>query len=343
MIDLRQLRHKSFTDFDTTALGVIALVITGVAVFAAFAVGTLRIFDDTYAMSAVVAETGDLRAGDAVRVAGVDVGRVTSVTPDFAEGVVVVGFEVDDGIDIGSEATAEINLATLLGGRYLRIGGPVEEPFMAELPEEERRIPIERTRLPLGVQDALGQLTTTIEEIDASAIDELLHASAEVAGDNADSFQPMFEDVVTLTDTLNARREQIDELLSSTAQLTDTLARKDATIDQLVQSSSNLLAELAERRDQISVLLGSGSEAAQTIDGLVTRNREQLHQLLGDVHTTGLELQEHLPDLNGTLSVLGPALDQAGKAGDAGPWLDAIVYGISVVQLNSIIDEVVQP
>lgn len=336
-------RGFSFTDIDTKLLGIVAIAAVSLGVFAAFAVGTLRIFDDSYELTAVFEETGDLRSGDAVRLAGIDVGRVTSVEPDFDQGVVVVGFDVDDGVDIGSRATAEINLATLLGGRYLRIAGPVEEPFMADLPADERRIPIERTRLPIGVTDALGDLSNTIEQIDADAIDDLLQASAEVAGDNAESFQPLFDDVVTLTETLNGRRQQIDALLSSSAQLTDALASKDATIDRLVDSSARLLAELAARRDQIATLLGTGSDAVQQLDAMVTRNRDSLDGLLRDAHVAGEVLAEHLPDLNGTLALLGPSLEQAGLAGESGPWLDAIVYGISVAQLNSIIDEVVRP
>jgi phospholipid/cholesterol/gamma-HCH transport system substrate-binding protein len=239
---LRSVFNFSFTDVRPVTLGVAAAIVTTIAVVAAFAVGTLRIFEDTYPMSAVLAETGDLRTGDLVRMAGIEIGRVTSVSPDFDQGVVVVGFEVDRAVDVGDQATVEVSLATLLGGRYVRLGGPVQEPFMADLPEEQRRIPIERTRLPLGVQDALDRLTGTIEEIDADGVDELLRASADVAADNADAFDPLLTDVVTLTEMLNGRREQIDALLRSTGQLTDALAAKDDTIDQLVSSSASLLA-----------------------------------------------------------------------------------------------------
>ena len=48
-------------------------------------------------------------------------------------------------------------------------------------------------------------------------------------------------------------------------------------------------------------------------------------------------------NVRGRVVRLGPALDRAGAAGSAGPWIDAVVYGISVVQLNSIVDEVLRP
>lgn len=336
---MKRLLNFSFTDMRPLTLGVLAAIVTTVAVVAAFAVGTLRIFDDTYSMTAVLEETGDLRSGDVVRMAGIEIGRVTNVVPDFDTGVVVVRFEIDQGIEVGHDATAEVSLATLLGGRYLRIDGPVEAPFMEDLPDDERRIPIERTRLPIGVQDALGQLTGTIEQIDADGIDDLLRASAEIAGDNADQFDPLLTDVVTLTDTLNSRRDQIDALLGATTELTETLADKDDTIEALIQSSASLLAQLSDRRDDLATLLGSGSDAVQTLDGLVTRNRSELEQILAAADVTTDVLRQRLPELNQSLALLGPTLAQAGTSGDSGPWIDSLVYGIGVVQFASIIDD----
>src|SRR3546814_16539737 len=91
-------------------------------------------------MSAVFSDTGVLKKGDDVRVAGVPVGEVTGVHADFEAGQVIVNVEVDEGIDLGPQTRAAIGAATLLGGYYLRLSGPVAEPFLHELPAAERRI-----------------------------------------------------------------------------------------------------------------------------------------------------------------------------------------------------------
>ena len=63
--------------------------------------------DDGYRVSASFERTGGLSSGADVRLAGVPVGKVTDIDPDFQRGHVVVTFEVDRGVEIGPETTAE--------------------------------------------------------------------------------------------------------------------------------------------------------------------------------------------------------------------------------------------
>src|SRR3546814_11924471 len=82
--------------------------------------------------------------------------------------LVVVTFEVDEGIDLGPRTTAEIAAATLLGGYYLRLDGPVTEPHLADLdPDDERRqIPLSRTTPPTSLNDVLEDTPETRSAID---------------------------------------------------------------------------------------------------------------------------------------------------------------------------------
>lgn len=335
---LAKLRWFSFTDVNPVALGVLAVAFAVAAATFAFAVGSLGLLDDTYTMSGVFEESGGIRSGDKVRLAGVQVGTVTAVEPDFEAGYVVVTWEVESGIEVGYRAEAEISLATLLGGRYLRLDGPVTEPFMEDLDAEARRIPLERTRLPIGVQEALGEATTTLDAIDAKTVDDLLNQMADLASDNAGSFEPLLEDVSTLAATLNERKESIDLLLDETNSLTSTLAAKDEALVQLIDQAGNLLDEIAVRRDQIGALLGSGSTAFTELDRLITTNRESLDAILADLVTTTSRLEPRLPELNETLAVLGPALNAFESITVNGPWVDTVITGLSVVQLTEVLD-----
>lgn len=333
-----RIRWFSFTDVNPVALGVVTVVVAAAASTFAFAVGSLGLFDDTYTMSGVFEESGGIRSGDKVRLAGVQVGTVTAVEPDFEQGYVVVTWEVESGVEVGHQANAEISLATLLGGRYLRLDGPVVEPFMEDLDQDERRIPLERTRLPLGVTEALGEATTTLDAIDATTVDDLVDQLADLASDNAGSFEPLLEDVSTLAAVLDQRKDSIDLLLDQTNTLTSTLADKDDALIQLVDQAGSLLEEIATRRDQIHALLGSGSTAVAELDRLITTNRDSLDAILSDLTTTTDRLEPRLPELNETLAVLGPALDAFESATLQGPWLDAVVTGLSVVQITEVLD-----
>ena len=329
---------RSFADRSPLVLGILTLVAATIAVVLAFAIGTLGVLEDRYQMSGVFAESGGIRPGDKVRVAGLDVGEVTAVRPDFREAQVVVTWEVDKGVDLGPETSAEISLATLLGGRYLRLDGPVVEPYIAELPEDERRIPIERTRLPIGVQDALGRFTEAADAYDVDEIDQLLQNFADISADNADSFEPLVENITVLASMLNARRAQIDTLLEDTTEVTSALARKDQALLALIDQSGRLLDVVAERRDQLRAVLGSGSEAVAELDRLVAANRQSLDTLLADFDLTADTLRARLPELNELLAYVGPAVQGLGEATRSGPWLDSIVSGTGLVQVPDLIE-----
>jgi len=329
----------SFRDLPVRAVGIATLVAALAATVGAYAVASTDLLADTYQVSAVLEETGGLRPGDPVRVAGIEVGRVSSVEPDFDHGLVVATFDIDAGTDLGPETTVEVALATLLGGRYVRLAGPVEEPHLEDLPAERRRIPVARTRLPLGVIDALGQLTSTAEELDAEAIDHLLREAAAVAGDNAGQVGDLLDDVVTLTEVLNARRDQIDELVDDTAQVTSALADRDDAIVQLIDASGALLSEIAAREAQVRLLLGSGSDAATTLADLVARNREELATILDDLDATTDVIDGRLPELHSALATAGPTVGAVADIGKTGPWLDVVLTGLSVVQLRNVMLE----
>ncbi|WP_436794710.1 MCE family protein [Actinospongicola halichondriae] len=329
----------SFRDLPVRLVGIATVIAAVAATIGAYAVGSTGLFADTYEVSAVLEETAGLRSGDPVRVAGIEVGRVSSVEPDFDQGVVVVTFDLDSGVELGPETTLEVALATLLGGRYVRLAGPVVEPFLEDLPPEQRRIPVERTRLPLGVIDALGQLTTTAEELDADAIDELLGRAAELARDNAGETGDILDDVVTLAEVLNARRQQIEDLVDDTVQVTDALAGRDETIARLIDTSQALLAEIATRQDQVRLLLGSGSEAATTLADLIERNRDELDTILAGLDATTDVLDGRVAEVDETLAAAGPTVGALADIGKTGSWVDVVLTGLSFVQLRNIMLE----
>lgn len=327
--------HFSFRDLPVRLVGIGTLVAAIAATAGAYALGTTDLLSDTYEVRAVLEETGGLRNGDRVLVAGIEVGTVTSIEPDFERGLVVATFDIDAGTDLGTETTAEVALATLLGGRYVRLAGALEAPYLEDVPADRRVIPVERTRLPLGVIDALGQLTSTAEALDADAIDQLLREAAALAEDNAAPTGDILDDVVTLATVLNTRRQQIDGLLDDTAEVTGALADRDQAIGQIVDASQALLAEVAARQDQLRLLLGSGSEAARTLADLVERNRDDLATILRDLDATTDVVADGLPELNTALATAGPTVGALADIGRTGPWVDVVLTGLSAVQVRN--------
>ena len=235
-----------------------------------------------------------VRSGDIVRLAGVDVGVVSGVDADFEHGNVVIRFKVDRGVDLGPRATAEVSLATILGGRYIKLGGPVERPYLDSLPRARRRIPLARTKVPTSIDQVLNTTTRAVEQLDVERVNELLGQAGDITADNTDAVGQLIADLASVSAAVNQRQEQLTRLVGNAQQVSATLAAKDQALAQLVDNASGLLDVIVKRRDQLDTLLGSGSEVVTTLSNLIAGHRQQLDSILDDLHAT-LEVTDRHP------------------------------------------------
>lgn len=301
---MRLPQIKSFRDRDQVLVGIVGLALIGLLVGGSVLAGTSGIFDDRYQLSAVFDRSGGLDSGADVRVAGVAVGTVTSVDADHDLGQVVVAFEVDRGVRLGPDTTAEIAAATLLGGYYLRLDGPVVEPYLEDLPadDERRRIPIDRTQGPTSLNRVLEDTTDTVSAIDFEAANQVLGQLAGAAERNVDVLPQLIDDFTVISTAIAARDAELRRLTDSAGQLTATLASRDQELAALVEGSGRLLDQLVARRDELSSILGDGSAAVQEISGVLIQHRAAIDAAIANVDGITSRLAGTLPDLNRVLT-----------------------------------------
>jgi phospholipid/cholesterol/gamma-HCH transport system substrate-binding protein len=334
---LRDRRGFSFADANQVVLGAVTILAIAGMIGAVFAVGTLGVLKHRYSMSGVFHDSSGIRAGDTVRVAGIDVGQVTGIEPDFQLGQVVVTWEVDEGVHLGTATTAEIAVATLLGGMYLRLGGPVTKPYLESLPGSQRRVPLERTKTPYTVTDTLGSATRAVQQLDVGNVDTLLTQLGDLTADNRDDIGQLATDIAAIAGAVNDRQHELDTLLTNAQTVTDTLAAKDTQLASLVDHAGSLLDVLAKRRDDLATLLGAGSQVVSTLSMVITDHRAQLSAIIDDLHATLAVTDAHLPELNRTLAFVGPTFAGFSKITQQGAWLEAVVDGLPAVDLINLI------
>ena len=308
----------SARDLPKIWVGVVSIAVIGAIVATAFAIGTLGILENTYTMSAVFPETGGLKSGQKVRMAGVPIGKVTNVEADFQSGQVVVTFEVNHGTHLGKDTRAEVAITTLLGGQYLRLTGPVTQPYMEDLPKEQRRIPLDRTRVPFDVIDALGDTTRTIQKLDIDSVNKVVNALADTTEATGPEFGALVENVTKLLTAINARDTQVRQLVTNSQQVTATLATKDQQLAALLDSANVLLDQLAARRDELASILGNGSQVVSTLADVIEGQRAALDSVLSDLHLVLQAVDRQLPAINTSLAFAGPTFTNFSKAGHGG-------------------------
>jgi phospholipid/cholesterol/gamma-HCH transport system substrate-binding protein len=139
-----------------TAIGGIALGVVAVLVYLGF---TKAIpFVPHYEVKAAFAGANDLRPGSPVRIAGVEVGKVTSVEPlhQGGEGALVTMRIKDAGRPVHSDATAKIRPRIFLEGNFF-VDLTAGSPSAPELRDGDT-IPVNQTATPVQLDQVLTSL-----------------------------------------------------------------------------------------------------------------------------------------------------------------------------------------
>jgi phospholipid/cholesterol/gamma-HCH transport system substrate-binding protein len=335
----------SFRDLNKVLVGLVGVVVSGLVVGALFAIGTLGIFDHSYRMAGVFSESGGLKTGAPVRIAGIQVGKVKSVSPDFEAGQVVISWTVKPGTHVGPKTIAEIGTSTLLGGDFLRLSDTEGGRSYGDVPREDRRIPLTRTRVPYTVINAFGDVSNKIRTLDIDTFNDVVHQAADALRRNGSALPTLVDDLSTLGTAVAARQQQLDELIAAGQQVTSTLASRDRQLGQLIDQAGTLLDALNSRHDQLSALLGSSSSITNQLADLIEQKRKAIDDIQRNLHETLAAIDRLEPQLNDGLAKAGPALSAV--AAVAGPnQFNIEITGVgpaSLANLNAVLDALLGP
>ncbi|HEY2430400.1 MAG TPA: MlaD family protein [Acidimicrobiales bacterium] len=319
----------SFLDLNRVAVGVVSVVVIAAVCAGAFAVGALGLTRPTYSMSGVFTDASGISKGSDVEMAGVSIGTVTGVHPDFSTGEVIVTWNVDRGADLGPDTTASLSLQNLLGGEYVRLGGPVVRPYLASLPAPRRRIPLSRTAATFTVNEVLSTTAHDLQTIDPATVNRVLSELATVVAGARTTLAPLIADLGSVAAAVNQRDADLRRLVANAQQVSATLAAKDGQLGQLVATADGLLRELVTRKDQLAAVLGSGSSAVAQLAGLIAAERTHLAAILTDLHVAIGAAGRQLPQIGQGFAWTGPTFDGLASVADQGPWTDIVVSGFS--------------
>jgi phospholipid/cholesterol/gamma-HCH transport system substrate-binding protein len=323
----------SFRDLNRRVVALVSIAVLAAVCAFTYAVGQLKLFSGGYEMSGVFTDTGGLKSDDDVRVAGVKVGSVTSVRPDFARGHVVITWTVDGDVTLGGAATrADVRTATLLGGRYLRLSGPIGRPYAADLPAVRRRIPLDRTSVPVTVNDAIEGATHLTGSLDQKAIAKLLDETAKIETPSARQLRRMLRNFRALATTFNEEYPDIQRLIANSKTVTGTLAAKDAELARIVTASQTLLDTLVRRRAELVATIGQSNRTVRTLTDVIGRHRHELDTLLADLHLLTTRLAPNMEALNTDFALLGPTFIQLANIRGNGPWMEGLLTGLGPLQ-----------
>lgn len=215
--------------------------------------------------------------GSDVRVLGVPVGEVESVTPAGTDVVVRMSYDAD--VRVPADAKAVIIAPSVVGDRYIQLtpayDGGDTLPDGAELDTDRTAVPLELDQVYAGIDDLTVALGPTGANRNG-ALSDLLEVTAENFGGQGARFHQTIEDLGRLSGTLDDNK---DELFGSARQLEGfigTLARNDGVVRRFNRSLGDVSSELAGERQELRASLRNLAVALGEVSSFVRENRDVL-------------------------------------------------------------------
>ncbi|NUO56263.1 MAG: MCE family protein, partial [Hamadaea sp.] len=217
-----------------------------------------------------------------VKVMGLDAGYVENIR--ITGDRVRVELLVDREVPLPEGVKAVIAPQNTLGERNVVLYPPWKPGDRRIAPGAV--IPLERTDLPVEIDDALAAFTRLTDALD----DEKL---GHVAGN--------------LADGVRGRGKSINNAIADTADLTDTLARQDQQLVDLAKGLNRLATSLNDRERQVTGAIDSFAEASAILAEERRRLRGFVSGMAGFVRRGDLIIEaysERLPQAASTLAEL---------------------------------------
>ncbi|WP_219412788.1 MCE family protein [Pseudonocardia nigra] len=246
---------------------------------------------------------------NSVRVLGVRVGTITQVEPEGTR--VRVEMRIDDDLQLPADIHAVVVSPSVVTGRYVQL-----TPTYSGGPEltDGAVIPLERTAVPLGVDD----LTRTATELSRAlgpnglnstgALSDVLDVGAANLEGNGAALNSTIRNLGELSGTLADSREELFGTVTELQSFVSNIAENDAEVREFTTRLEDVAGFLADEREDLGAAVRELSIALGDVAAFVRDNRSALRSnvdRLTDVTAVLVKQQRALAE---TLDVAPAAL-----------------------------------
>ncbi|OMC31899.1 mammalian cell entry protein [Mycobacterium sp. GA-1841] len=276
--------------------------------------------------SAVFKDASRLEAGDSVRVAGVRVGTVKSVSLQSDKSV-LVEFDTDRSVALTTGTNAAVRYLNLVGDRYLEL---LDTPDSTRLLAAGSQIPVDRTQSALDLDLLLGGLRPVIQGLNPQDVNALTSSLVNIFQGQGDTLDSLMSKTSSFSNTLGDNNEVIQQLIDNLNDVVGTLNKDgdkfSATIDRL----EKLVSGLSEDRDPIGNAITSIDNGTASVASLLTQARPPLAGTVDQLNRLASLLDDNKAVLDRGLQKGPDNYRKMARLGAYGSWIMYYVCGINL-------------
>jgi phospholipid/cholesterol/gamma-HCH transport system substrate-binding protein len=263
----------------------------------------------TYRVVAYFTSAVGLYPGDDVRVVGVPVGSIESISPEAK--AVKITMRVQNSVKLPADARAIIIAPNIVAARFIQFTPPYKQGAAME---DGGSIGLDRTGVPVEWDDVKTQLTQLSQQLGPQAgqvqgpLGAFINQAADTFDGNGDSFRRALRELSQTAGRLGDSRTDLFGTVKNLQILIDALSRSN---EQIVQFSGHLASVsqvLADSSVDLDNTLGALNQALSDIRGFLDENNETLIGSINKLTDFTSLLSNQSDDVEQVLHVLPNAL-----------------------------------
>ena len=300
---------------------VYGLVCVALLVLLATRIGSLSFFSHRTAYAALMSDASGLQPGDQVKVAGVGVGQVDSITT--RRGLAVVHFSVRKDLRIPAATLVGVRWRDVLGQKYLYLYPQGGAPYLqaGATIEPGREVP----SADIGAfLNALGPVLQAIDPAEANAFVQGVVGGLQ---GNEAQVSALIDNAATVSSTVGRLDTQIGSVIDNLSTVLGAIGSRSSDLQQVISNLSTVAGALASRDDTLNSVVTNFGTVSGEFAHLVQSNRGSLDTIISSLQTVADTLARHRQELDADLSTLSSGLQPYRLISSFGQWFNvATVY-----------------
>lgn len=283
-------------------------------------------FQSAHTYRAYFANVSGLVSGDDVRAAGVDVGRVQSLTLE-SDNEVLVTFTASDSVPVTKATTLTVRYQDVLGNRYLEVNQPtVPAPALTA----DAIIPASQTQPALSLDALFNGFQPLFQGLQPAQINELSAELISVFQGEGGTIDSLLTTVGSLTSTLADRQKLINDVIGNLNAVLGTVSQHDTQLSTLVSQLQQLISGLAADRNTIGNSFGQIADVSNTLAGLLENARPSIAGTVTQVNRLATQLNDQAGTINADLVKVPEAYQLMSRQGLYGTFFNFYLCGIQL-------------
>jgi phospholipid/cholesterol/gamma-HCH transport system substrate-binding protein len=254
-----------------------------------------RLFADTYEMKAAFEDATGVLKGDAVKIAGVDVGRVTGT--EIESGQAVLTFNLDQDIRLPKDSEVAIRWRNVLGQRFVYIYPGEDEVHW----EESETIPVSHTNDVADIGEFLNRVGPILKAIDPEQANAFLDAVNTALASNEENVRALLDAGSSLASDLRERDSHIARTITNADTIMEAFASQDDQIASIIDDLDNVSGVLARRTDDVNQLVTNFADVQDQLDELLASSGSNIDATIGSLEAVSDTVAANKRNLTRTL------------------------------------------